>query len=544
MDDVQYLVDHAKEESYLFVVDSRQRDTAVHPSPSEYSVTFNSPFRNVFGMDLLDATVARAEYIVDTNTRTLDYALGQPASLDDWAAGAWTAGRRRTVTLDPGDYNLPQFVEHLNAKLESTAAAAGEAFLRCAPLTNPSEISNRVVLTCAQPFVVLAGTSTLRHTLGYGDPVTTAGAAEYAAVPGWSVNRTGGASDVFLSRPSDFQDADPLAALLGPVPAASLTQLEPVYGSRVVRQRFVSAADGPPASVQAYVVAVGAAPPTLAVAVRRVADDAVIASGALALPPGDQDDVYAAETVALTAASEEVLAAGQAYYVEFGAAGGAGGPDDYVGVYYNEDNLPVAGAGRFIEVDGQPAHPGFNLCCDLSAASRGHALVSPGLVNLSGPRYVNIRCPEVESHMFRDRVNEACHAGLGMVKLRGYGFREQRYDFVSFPPRRFHPVGRLSRLTFRLERPDGTLYDSHGVDHTLVLVLRYYSLPETAAPAGQAAAGQVAPTGPTAAPGQVAPGPYSLNRRYTPDLRRYMIDNRWAEEARAKDRISDARYGP
>lgn len=519
MEDVQHLLASGREESYLFLVDSRARDTAVHPSPSEYSITFDAPFRNVVGMDLLDATVARTEFIVDSATRVLEYALGQPPSLEAWAQGAWARGRKRTVVLDPGDYNLPQFLEHLNARLAAVAAEAGEAALSCVPLTNPSEVSNRAVLTCPEPFVLLAGSSTLRHTLGFGDPVTTANATEYAAVPGWTVNRTAGASDAFLSRPTtELPGAETAAALVGPVPAASLTQLEPVFGAAVLRQRFVAAADGPPAAAPVYATAVGAGG-ELAVTVRRASDGAVLAQGSLALPAGDRDDAYVPQTVSLTASG--VVRAGEAYYLEFAAAGGGGSADDHVGVYYNEDNLPVAGTGRYVELDGQVVHPGDNLCCDLAVGGWGHALVTPGVVDLSGPRYVNIRCPEIESHMFRDRANERCHAGMGMVKLRGYGFREQRFDFVSFPPRRFHPIGRLSRLTFRLERPDGTPYDSHGVDHTLLLVLRYYTAPDTGMQAFAS----------------------TLNPDYDPDARRYASKRHLAAQARAPDRM-DARYGP
>lgn len=518
MDDVRYLLESAKEESYLFLVDSRTRDTAVFPTPSQYEITFSSPFRNVFGMDLLDATVARTEYIVETNTNVLEYAPGQPASLDAWDQGAWAAGRKRRVALTPGDYNLPQFIEHLNSKL-AEVAAAGEPALRCGALSNPSEITNKIVLTCSAPFTLLAAGSTLRHTLGFGDPVTSTAAEEYAAVPGWSVNRTGGASDAFLSRQSTtFPDADPSYATLGPIPAGPNEQVQPVQGDARVRQYFASTATGPATRVLVYCAVTGT-PPAASVAVKRVSDDALMASGTL-LVAENENDSYVAAACDLTAAAGVILEAGERYYAEFAAGAGGGGS---WGVYYNADNVPVGG-DRYLWADGEVVHPGQNACCDVALASWGHSVTCPGVVNLSGPRFVNIRCPEIESHMFRDRVNESCHAGLGMVKLRGYGFREQRYDFVSFPPRRFHPLGKLSKLSFRLERPDGSLYDSHGVDHTLVLVLRYYSLPENSA------AGAAKFTS-------------SLNPSYNPDFQAYMVQHRWADEARATDRTAK-RYGP
>jgi hypothetical protein len=90
---------------------------------------------------------------------------------------------------------------------------------------------------------------------------------------------------------------------------------------------------------------------------------------------------------------------------------------------------------------------------------------------------VLVRCPEIEQQLYRDRAFETVHAGMGLVKLGNYGFRDQRFDFASFPPRTLPtPIGKLGKLTFRLERADGSLYDSKGVNHHLVLVVRYLEL--------------------------------------------------------------------
>lgn len=523
MEDVRHLLQNAKEESYLFLVDSRARDTAVYPTPSHYEISFASPFRNVFGLDLLDATVARTEYIVESNTNVLEFAMGQPTSAEEWGQGGWAAGRRRSVALQPGDYNLPQFVEALNAVLSASAVAYVEPPITVMPLTNPSEISNKIGFVCSQPFTLLMAGSTLRHTLGFGDPVVTASSASYAAVPGWSLNRSLGASATFLSKPSalGFLDMGATVATVGPVPAGPAEeagQFQEITGDLEVRQYFVSQAAGPAGSCTVYLTLVGSTPRQLTVQVCRASDDQLMGSGSLVVE-SDVNDAYAPRQCALTPVASQLMESGTAYYVKFTSSAPSG---SCPAVYYNEDNLPQtdarhldvhASGGAVLNVTGQTA------CCDVAVSAWGHAVVCPGVVNLTGPRYVNIRCPEIESHMFRDRVNEACHAGLGMVQLRGYGFREQRFDFVSFPPRRFHPLGKLTKLSFRLERPDGTLYDSHGVDHTLLLVLKYYRIPTGADDAAQNAQSV-------------------LNPSYVPDLREYMIRHHWAEEARATDRTA------
>ena len=114
-----------------------------------------------------------------------------------------------------------------------------------------------------------------------------------------------------------------------------------------------------------------------------------------------------------------------------------------------------------------------------------YELVSPGLVDLTGEKYVLIRCPEIESFLHRDRAYEKYHPGLGMVKLGNNGFQEQRFDFVSFPARKLtNPIGKLSQLTFRLEKSDGTLYNARGLNHMLTIVVRYDSIVQGIEPSG------------------------------------------------------------
>lgn len=585
------------------IIDSRKRDLSAHPSPSQFSVSFSSPFKNVFGLDLLDATVARTEYIVDDTTNVLRYAYGHPVSMDDWSQGAWADApdawglpRTLTIQLDPGDYNLPQLIEHFNAKAAQAAEARNSAGvaavyslplpyanvppLQMIPLTNPSEISNRVLLVCTQPFTLLMGASTLRHTLGFGDPVDTT-ASEYTTVAGYTPGRPGGASDTFLSVPVTGdalgQDWQSTTALTGPVPAAQDVQavsLKPADGipaaAQLARQWFTSVTTGTLAQVLTYVRYESEQPAPASSNVRVTVvhyqesaevggqpTSTPIGTGYMTVSASTNDSFGVFKPVPLDAAptlqNGGLLLAGSTYYAEYEQVAGAAG----VGLYYNQDNLPTGAANRYVQVAAagpspvfQTAYAGQNLCCDVTTDSAGQGVITPGIVNLSGPRYLNIRCPEIESHMFRDRVNEACHAGLGMIKLRGYGFMEQRFDFVSFPARRFHPIGKISKLTFRLERPDGQLYDSKGVDNTLLVVIRYYSLPNQQDQTDDADDGRhdAATATPTATPTAAAaakgrrgvPRSSTLNPSYVPDLRHHLVNDRWREEARALDR---ARYG-
>lgn len=409
MEDVLYLKKHADVESFLFVVDSARRDTAVFPEPNEYEVQFKAPFRNVVGLDLLDATVPRTEYLVEAGSNTLAYTYD---------------GVKRAATVTPGDYTVLQLAEALSALLPAGLAVQ--------PVTTPAEVSNKVRFLGERAFTVHAAESTLRRCLGLGVRSTLTP----QPAPGILGART---------------------VVAGPLPSTDGLSL-----TTPRRQAFVAPVAGTLTRVQAYVAS------DVAVVVRAAVVDAqgqLVASGQATTAASDFEQL----AVPLAAP----LAAGAAYHVVLQGAGAS--------VFCGGPAVPTAAAapdegGAWWDVPSWTAGADA-MCLDASMDADGFVLVPPGVVDLTGEPYVLVRCPEIEQQLYRDRAFETVHAGMGLVKLGNYGFRDQRFDFASFPPRTLPtPIGKLGKLTFRLERADGSLYDSKGVNHHLVLVVRYLEL--------------------------------------------------------------------
>ena len=519
MDDVAGLVAASRSESLLFVVDSSQRDAAAYPTPSTYEIAFSAPFRNVVGVDLVDASVPRTEYTVEAGRNELVYALGQPSTSDD-VAGLYAADRRRAL-VPPGDYNLPQLIERLNAALAAPdqplretdwtpVTDAAETRLSVSAATVPSEVSNRVRLAAAESFTVFAAKSSIRRVLGLANPVNTADCVAvsnevapsprmldpatrdelFGAAPGWSAATH---ADVFLSVPR-VSDTDVTDVLVGPLPVMDSLA---VTGAQSVRQYFVAAAaTGPPRAVSAYV--------TGSVVARLYSAPGGVPTGAAiftaTLTGGGLETPVPRTPATASVAVGTYLVAGDTYALDLSATTGT------ASVFHAASNL--GDAGRVAYWDGAvetTVLAGEDLCAGLAVAVADHGVTPPGLVNLSGERFVSIRSPEIDAHMYRDRASEPYHAGLGMVKMPGYGYRDQRYDFVSFPHRTFHPIGKLSRFSVRLEKADGSLYNAHGLDHTLTLVVRYL-VPLAGADRAQ--------------------HDRSLNPAYDRDMTRYLLENK------------------
>jgi hypothetical protein len=523
MDDVSFLQKHAVPETFLFVADSSTRNTGAFPTPSEYELEFALPFRNVVGLDLVDVAIARTEYLVDSGSNILEYALGTPTSAA--SVSSWydynSKERVRRVVVPPGDYNLPQLIEALSAAMAAPKKwdppsnrwvdfTVTENTLTAAELTTPSEISNKIRLRCAETFVVFGDTSTARSVIGLGNRVNTVdttpntdgvmcdpstGDKRFAPAPGWLAASPSTGGTAFCS----FDDVDEdtvVTVLTGSLPVDSLQAVTPTAR---VRQYFTPDATGPPRSVSVFATGTG----TLSVSISS-ATGTVIATGTVAVTTTETNTH---EPFTVTFSTTTKLFAGTSYRVELWS-------DGSVGVYHEITNLSIDTSKVFAKLfttGGSETAPGWAaddiVCCDVGIAVAGYTIVSPGLVNLSGARYLSVRCLEIEQHMYRDRAYERYHAGLGIVKMSGYGFREQRFDFVSFPHRTFHAIGKLSKLTIRLERPDGSLWNSHGVDHTLTLVVRYLSIPPVADASNTL-----------------------LNPAYTPDLRQYLTLEKWRRE--------------
>jgi hypothetical protein len=103
-------------------------------------------------------------------------------------------------------------------------------------------------------------------------------------------------------------------------------------------------------------------------------------------------------------------------------------------------------------------------------------IVAPNIVNLMGIRYILLRCPEIENHLLGSFAYGKFSPGLGMFKLAaGMDITNLRFDFVSMIKKPFHPIGKLSRLTLSFETKTGDVYDFKGVDHNMMICIKFYT---------------------------------------------------------------------
>ena len=437
MEDIEYLRKNACEESFLFVVDSSMRDMKAYRTPSEYTIDFASPFVNVIGLELLNATIPRTEYAIEEGKNTLAYAV--------------TGNPLRFATVPPGDYNLVQLMEALNGLLLDG--------LQCKPHSTPFKKTSRTLFYAVLPFKIDMTKSTIAKTLGFYEPHVEV-----------LSNSTGAVSSL---------------AYYGPFPGFQ-THAAPL------QQRFIAGENGP---VGRVLVQAEGAPLTIRI---LSADLQTVFAEGTSTPPNAE---------VLLGTINDPLVSGTTYVIDVVSTGSSE-------LFVNTPRADTLDAEGLTDL---------SLCADVFVDKSYHELTSPGLVDLTGERHVLIRCPEIESCIHLERVHEQFHAGLGMVRLGVDGYQDQRTEFVSFPRKRLSaPLGKLTKLSFRLEKPNGKLYNARGVDHVLVLAIHYYK--------GVCRVG-----------GPGTGGPYSLNPDYTPELLTF-LDKKWSQEITYREDQAKSMY--
>jgi hypothetical protein len=472
MDDVETITKFGVDDTYIFIADSSKRDKAAYPTAAEYEVTFNSQFKNIVKFEVLQASIPRTDYLIDETECSFTYAINQPTNINTWQQDV--AGNIRTANITPGDYNFPQLVDEMNRALQETSNTFNDTVtLRVSPTTNPSEISNKMTITSSGPFTLLGDHSTIKSTIGFDDPVNINNTT-YSVVPGYSTNFPNGASNVFLSTQTTVPGVQQ-NTFVGVFPPGDDTSFSGIYATQTLRQYFVAQAAGVPSAISAYFRDIGTAPVgdpfVVNLAIKNGSTNATIASGNIT---SINNDLTPSVTTGLTVVSNFVQ--GQSYYVEFTPAASGTTISNCTSLWHSEPNLPAV-AGSYVQINGATVFPGQLFSVDVVSGAFGNNLVSPGIVNIRGARYLKIRCLELETLIYRDRIGEPSTAGVGIVNIIGYGFAEARYSFSSIPIKPFHPIGKLQKLTFRIERPDGSLYNTNGVDNTFLCALTFRAVP-------------------------------------------------------------------
>lgn len=166
IEDVDYLKQNSIIQSYIFLVDSKDRDHEAYPNPSEYVTTFTAPFVNVIGMQLMDASIPRTMYNIDSYNNTLSFYIRSYGN----TTPLYSISNYKTVTIDPGNYTIQTLIPALTSALSmniNDSSNYPSASIMAKTLSNPPELKNKIEFRCSYPFAFDMKNSTIAETLGF-----------------------------------------------------------------------------------------------------------------------------------------------------------------------------------------------------------------------------------------------------------------------------------------------------------------------------------------------------------------------------------------
>jgi len=461
IEDVAYLKAHSTKQNYVFLVDSKDRERATYPTPSDYVVRFSTPFANIVGLEVLEATIPRTMYNVDVANNRIRFCI--------YVTGYALEKTYTTAEVPIGDYSITTLIPAINAVLISAllGEASTVAQITAASLSNPPDVRNTLVFTCPYPFELDMAGSSIAEALGFDLHVAERDNGSKYTVDDDHKTKPRLYKSVDKPWPAVGPDALVFEGPRGVLRNAGLTQ------TSWLAQRWTAPYAG---------FFVG-----LDVALTTSADDSVVwelrtdaagapgqlvqgATGVLAI---SQTDGGFSDATIPTNAPIQVMGAAN-YWVVLRNNDARSSRVYYNDVIATETTFlrSTAGAGGPWTPEADANGVFYHMSARVRIAEAYHRIEAPGLVSLVGERYVTLRCPEIEDNMVRSLT----YGRMGLAKLRlgVTGFSENRVDFNKIAVREFHPIGKLSRISLRFERGDGELYDFKGVNHTIVFALHYY----------------------------------------------------------------------
>ena len=527
IDDVDYLKQNSIKQSFLFLVDSKDRDRNAYPQSSEYSITFTVPFQNVVGFQLIEASIPRTMYNVDIWNNSLSFFIHDSSFSISNLHPSNYIGADGSRTVDIGDYTIQTLITALNGNVNNDPKLPlvlqmhvnndlnlPLATIIAETVSNPPEVKNLIRFRCSYPFVIDMQNSTISETLGFDlfvqpntEIIKPLLEQRYTSFTAKQYINTSNSVNIDNKQLYHSVDVNPSIALGNQYIAfegpRGVVRNKPVSIGNYVAQAFT-------VTTQAYFTGLNAALYTsgittnAGISVNQIAlwslytssnnlPKTLIQTSNYNISTSNYDNIQSSNAIAVTSIDGAYSDTNTPFQVFLN-------PGTYwivmtsttsnVSLFYND--IPTyANYTPLVYASSSLQNPSisnlnwtslndiqngvyFQASIQIILQDTYHYLTAPGIYSLVGERYIIIRCPEIEDHSYRSLAFTKHCLGLAKIKLGVVGYSENSGDFSSVPLREFHPIGRLPKLSFRFETLSGLIYDFKGVNHTMTFAIYYY----------------------------------------------------------------------
>ena len=478
VEDIDFLLEHSEKENFILYSDSSVRNKSLYPHPNSYTVKFEQPFKYVYGIDVLDGSIPSVSYNVGT---ALNSCSGWTYNLNpSGATGSASDGTYTFQSLLTELANFEVFDSVLNSKTIVTQLGGGA-------------ISYETGIVFVTSFdLVNAYLATVANTNNPNPSITN---YESSGTGYWIFQRG------FIQSAVIFNAAD---LLTFDSPTYEFTYGGVTY--QIINDPANSTYQNLINIVQTYDVIVQTnadgsfnlvyyqwteVPKSVIITFRTNQNTVMYLLDMTffyaTYRPGNYDVSTFLPTVAASfggtgiAATTVTSSNPSIVPILF-----FNSPRPFVLNMDNSTARTIMGFDEYPNPDENvlyqkitylgPSGEKFSLFgSTYNSTNQYWNLTAPGILYLLGVPYITLRCPEIESHLYASRAFGQFSPGIGMFKLYAVNdFSHQRFDFTNFAKKPFHPIGKLSQLTFTFQNTDGTLYDFKGANHIMMINIKYY----------------------------------------------------------------------
>lgn len=490
IEDIDYLHQNSEKSSFVVYIDSSMRNRVAYPTPSQYVIEFEEPFRLVYGVEILDATIPSTMYDVDFHNSILSFITATlPKTIFESTVPNKHVGyiQRRIAELS----THPEFLRQIDPKRavvigppynDAKIIAVSDAYYQ-AHKGSDIPVFVRIVKPIVRAFTLLPSQLGSTHMLlpsPYGEYGILMSSMEPA--------------DLDMIRNGQFYlDATAMQviffhylSLVTDVDAKPEEDPDEIYLQLTLQDRRLTYGGYSMDTMMTEMTA-------------KLLTNTTNMNLSVGPFPGDGDlakrNIFTYTTTQVIIMDMERSTCSRMLGFDVYAA------RDQEQSFYAKITIP-GNEKLFMSISESVARAAQNVTTSSFAASFKYSLVTPGIITIDGPKYIVLRCPELEGHINTSYFANKTNYGLGIFKLvssNSIGFL--RFDFVNIVRRPFHPIGKLGRLTIQFEMLDGKLYDFKGVNHNIIMSINYY------VPANVTRSRMLS----------------TLNPNYEPDYRKYLL---------------------
>ena len=459
LEDVDYLLDHSEQQSMLLLIDSAARDVDKYPTASTYTIDLDQPIKNVFGVEILDATVPVSQYNVNKHNNSLAFGqiyIATGFSSDDFKTYFQELQDNRVFNTN---FEKLATTDMLICNSTSPGSMEFDRLIYDDTRTVPSDSS---YLYMKRTVVIDTGIKLFVGSL----EDARADSNYYAFENKGRVYRIDAASPlVTIVSSFDYTMRDDCSIVYYNIIRITQDEATPIISSLLDPSLFLV--------------------------------DAYMNNNYVELQMGNFDSVtftlfvtkvmrtVATNNLLSLVTTEPIVITRPNDYGDFDVSSKLKFYWNGTNPFYLDMKKSTCLEGLGFPTYASANQSGYDKLVHYSNRSLfmskfnpdkpAHELFSPNVINLNSQRYIFLRCPEIEDHVLGSYKTEKASPGFAMMRLGGnMDMSSMRFDYVSLIRKPFHPIGKLSRLSFRFETKYGDLYEFQGIDHNFLLNIKYY----------------------------------------------------------------------